>query len=241
MLKISYKIPDFPQPGDEAFFEGLDKVNQNDYTEAFKCFEKGSRYENEYASLLVASFYQAGFIPSGKREPEKSLELYKKVANKHNNYLAQYLIGCMLIKGDIDGVSPNFKEGIRWLKVAAENGWNDANIRIGMAYQYGEGNLTVNYDTAMSYYLKVIDSDTYYGYPKNTQLGLFGHTDFQITFIDGFKYFDELINVRISHIITPQAASFFRHPNKSINDVLLKGVFWYIFTGQGYAIHLLLL
>ncbi|GAA5798514.1 hypothetical protein HPULCUR_003918 [Helicostylum pulchrum] len=123
---------DFPNPGDRDVYCGIQEINKGNYQEAQKYFEKGSNYDNEYASLFNALHYYTGF-GFAKRDPSKAMNLFKKIALEWNNPVAQYLVGIMYTEGD-QGICRHEKKGAKWLFLAAENNWSDAMSFLGFCY-----------------------------------------------------------------------------------------------------------
>ncbi|GAA5815561.1 hypothetical protein MFLAVUS_009073 [Mucor flavus] len=127
---------DFPNPGDRDVYRGIQEINRGNYQEAQKCFEKGSNYDNEYASLFNALHYYTGF-GFAKRDPSKALNLFKKISLEWNNPIAQYLIGAMYLHGD-QGITSHEKYASKWLSLAAENNWTAAMLLLSGGYQDGK-------------------------------------------------------------------------------------------------------
>ncbi|KAI9351859.1 hypothetical protein BD770DRAFT_445607 [Pilaira anomala] len=141
-MKILYKVGEFPDPGDRDLYNGIEEINQGNYKDALKHFEKGANYDNEYASLFTAILYFTGF-GFANRDPAKTISLLKKVALKWKTPIAQYLIGITYLYGD-KGITQHEKQSIHWLTLAADNGWTDAMGYLGHAYS--AGNLSIKQD-----------------------------------------------------------------------------------------------
>ena len=56
---------------------------------------------------------------------------------QYNLGVAQYNLGVMY--GDGEGVPQDYKEAVRWLRLAAEQGDSDAQNNLGLMYEEGEG------------------------------------------------------------------------------------------------------
>ncbi|KAG2237301.1 hypothetical protein INT48_009034, partial [Thamnidium elegans] len=168
----------FPNPGDRDVYRGIQEINKENYQEAQKCFEKGSNYDNEYASLFNALHYYTGF-GFAKRDPSKALNLFKKIALEWNNPVAQYLIGTMYLKGD-KGVPQNGKYAMKWLLLAAENNWADAMVLTGLGYLLG-GLFKQDVLKSVSWFQKVVQKDDSETEPiDDGTLYLFGNKEFEL-------------------------------------------------------------
>lgn len=75
-------------------------------------------------------------------------------AEKHNNYLAQYILGCAYIEGR--GVTPNEKTSFSWFEAAAENGHLESQNIVSGEYLYGEKEYTPEQKEKGIQYLKNI-------------------------------------------------------------------------------------
>ncbi|GAA5798513.1 hypothetical protein HPULCUR_003917 [Helicostylum pulchrum] len=177
-MEIIYKIDDFPNPGDQDVYRGIQEINKGNYQEAQKYFEKGSNYDNEYASLFNALHYYTGF-GFAKRDPSKAMNVFKKIALEWNNPVAQYLIGAMYLQGD-KGISKHEKNAMKWLLLAAENNWADAMVFLGSGYRDG-----IHFEKdmlkALGWFRKVAQKDDSDTAPiDDGTLYLFGNKEFEL-------------------------------------------------------------
>ncbi|GAA5795867.1 hypothetical protein HPULCUR_001229 [Helicostylum pulchrum] len=169
-------LDDFPYPGDKDLFTGIQEINKNNYKEALKYFEKGSTYDNEYASLFTAIIYFTGFgLP--KRDSVKAMNLLKQIASQWENPVAQYLIAAMYDEGD-DGVMKNTKTCTEWYLLSANNGWLFSIGNVGYAYTFGCG-VKEDHKKAIEWIEKVLkNEDT----KTDEILYLFGNKNFKVNF-----------------------------------------------------------
>lgn len=186
-------------PGDQDLYDGIQNINKKKYPEAFKCFERGSRYENEYAALFEAIFYFTGF-GLGNRNPAKSIDLLRRVASTWSNPVAQYLIGCMFIEGDV-GVPINSKSGIYWFTLAANNGWLDSVQDLGVAYY-----VIKDFKKAVSYFEQVANQDN----SSNVEpvcdgpLYLFGNKKFELNMTNVSEDIKAMLKANVEEgMVTP--------------------------------------
>lgn len=143
-------------------------------------FEQASYYNHEYAFLFMAIIHFSGFgLP--KRDPQKAITLFKKVAVTWNNPVAQYMLGCMYTEGDQD-VDTNIKYGLSWFRVAANQDWTYAMVRLHDIY-FLFPFITGNTRDAIHLIEKVANKDN-----SNTELVddgtiyLFGNKDFELSY-----------------------------------------------------------
>lgn len=154
-------------------------MNQCDYKNAVKHFEKSSTYCNEYGLVFLGIFHLMGFGLS-KRDPQKALECFKKSADDFSNRVAQYLIGIIYFTGDT-GVQQDSKSGYDWLLKAANNGWYDAMAQIGFCYAsgcFGENDTL----KALPWFEKVVKNEdgNNHALIHNNMIYLFGQNEFEI-------------------------------------------------------------
>ncbi|GAA5813281.1 hypothetical protein MFLAVUS_006756 [Mucor flavus] len=173
-MEIIYELDDFPDPGDRDLFNGIQEINKDNYKEALKYFEKGSNYDNEYASLFTAIIYLTGFdLP--KRYPAKAMDILKKIASQWKNPVAQYLIAVMYDEGD-DGVTEDTETSIEWYLLSAKNGWLFSIGNMGHAYTFGNG-VKEDHKKALEWIEKVLEREDN---KTNEILHLFGNKKFKL-------------------------------------------------------------
>lgn len=95
-------------------------MNQNDYLNALRHFEKASTYNNEYGQLFFAIFNFSG-LGLEKRDIKKALDYYTIVATEWRNMTAQCLLGMVYFEGD-EQTQEDYTRAKKWLTLAADNG-----------------------------------------------------------------------------------------------------------------------
>ncbi|MCL4456380.1 MAG: sel1 repeat family protein [Nitrospirae bacterium] len=104
----------------------------------FPCFVLADDFDE------AVSAYEAG-------DYQKAYNLLLKEAEK-NNPVAQYNLGFMNQAGKgVKGVRENYKEALKWYRLAAEQGHLDAQINLGYMYHNGMGMLK-DYKEAIKWY-----------------------------------------------------------------------------------------
>ena len=82
------------------------------------------------------------------KEHEKAYKLLVPLAQQGNR-IAQYNLGAMYSNGE--GVARDFKEGIKWFRLAAEQGHAQAQNGLGLKYMQGLG-VPVDFDEAIKWF-----------------------------------------------------------------------------------------
>jgi hypothetical protein len=171
-----------------------------------------------------------------KQNSQKASGYLGKAAKQYKNNLAQYLIGTLLLPNG--GYAKDCVEAMKWLKLSAQNGWDDAKIRLGLLYQYGDS-LTADSETAKFWYNRVIEK-------KNAckvcsyedTLKLFNNKDLTIKFDMTLDSYKALHKLRISKSEPPEVvAGMCSHV---ITRTQRLGLFWFIIAEVGYSIDVLL-
>ena len=80
---------------------------------------------------------------------EKALQLWQAAA-KHGNAGAQYELGICHLHGN--GVDVNPTEGMRWVRLAADQGYADAQTDVGLWYFWGENGIARDYAQAVKWW-----------------------------------------------------------------------------------------
>lgn len=154
-------------------------MNKNDYQAALKHFQKGAvNCNNEYASLFAATLYYTGFNQP-KRNPLKALDLFRKIASKYDNPVAQFFVGAIHQEGD-EGIPQDNKYSFHWLLLSANNNWSYAMAYIGYYYKHG---MTVEQDLhkALEWFKKVAEKDdNKLGVIDDGKIYLFGNKKFEL-------------------------------------------------------------
>ncbi|KAJ1906642.1 hypothetical protein LPJ81_001241 [Coemansia sp. IMI 209127] len=90
---------------------------ERDDTKAFSYYQQASKSQHAEANYRTAVCYEVGV--GTRRDPTRALQFYRKSAAQ-SNVPAMYKLGLILIKGLL-GAAASPREGITWLKRAAEN------------------------------------------------------------------------------------------------------------------------
>lgn len=90
---------------------------QRDDAKAFAYYQHASKAQHAEANYRTAVCYEVGV--GTKKDATRALQFYRKAASQ-SNVPAMYKLGVILIKGLL-GVTASVREGINWLKRAADN------------------------------------------------------------------------------------------------------------------------
>ena len=90
--------------------------SSENYTEAFKCFQKAAEQGNAFAQSALGFMYQYG--QGVKQDYFKAFEWYQKAADQ-GYALAQYNLGLMYAKGQ--GVRQNYTKAKEYFGLACDN------------------------------------------------------------------------------------------------------------------------
>ncbi|KAJ1668582.1 hypothetical protein EV178_000257 [Coemansia sp. RSA 1646] len=90
---------------------------ERDDAKAFAYYQQASKSQHAEANYRTAVCYEVGV--GTRRDPTRAQQFYRKSAAQ-SNVPAMYKLGLILIKGLL-GAAPSPREGITWLKRAAEN------------------------------------------------------------------------------------------------------------------------
>ena len=97
---------------------------------ARRWYAKAARAGHVIATVNLAMSYESG-VPGGARSSTRTAELYRTAA-KRGDACAQCNLGVMYLDGD--GVKPDGREGLRWMRAAAMQGDPKAQYNLGRAY-----------------------------------------------------------------------------------------------------------
>ena len=82
---------------------------------------------------------------------------YLQKLAREGNSVAQNQLGRMYFWGQSDvGISQSYKMAIRWYRLSAAQGNDNALYSLGWAYKFGEG-VSQNYEMALKYALKALE------------------------------------------------------------------------------------
>jgi TPR repeat protein len=165
-------------PGDVDLCNGISEINNGDYINALKFFERACSVDNEYGLVFAASFYFMG-IKSGFRNTNRAVKLFEKAASKWDNCVAQYMLGMLYLDGQ-DDINPCWRDALHWLKKSAENSWTLAQARSGLINQNGDG-LPKDFKKSAYYYEKVVAHE-YQPFDCSANYDLFGNSNFKVSF-----------------------------------------------------------
>ncbi|KAJ2544977.1 hypothetical protein EV175_005845 [Coemansia sp. RSA 1933] len=98
------------------YSRGIYGVERDD-AKAFSYYQQASKSQHAEANYRTAVCYEVGV--GIRRDPTRALQFYRKSAAQ-SNVPAMYKLGLILIKGLL-GTAASPREGITWLKRAAEN------------------------------------------------------------------------------------------------------------------------
>ena len=184
-----------------------------DKKEALSWYEKAASKNYENAKEKVASlkqaieeeqkkaqdsakqaeeYYNIGYDAHVKKDYKKAVEYYEKAleTGEFSSILYCKINLAKLYIWSSDGVTQDFRKGFDLCKDAAEGGIADAQSILGRFYNYGWGNVKIDYKEALKWYEKAIEQgniDAKYnaGYIYYTNLG--GNFNLQ----KGRKYLQE--------------------------------------------------
>ncbi|KAJ2371337.1 hypothetical protein IW150_004637 [Coemansia sp. RSA 2607] len=98
-----------------VYSQGIYTVQRDD-ARAFSYYQQASKAQHAEANYRTAVCYEVGV--GTRRDPTRALQFYRKAAAQ-SNVPAMYKLGVILIKGYL-GLAANPREGITWLKRAAD-------------------------------------------------------------------------------------------------------------------------
>jgi len=107
---------------------------EQDYKEAFKCFEKVARQDNLRGQALLGTMYKEGW--GVQQNTQEALQWIQKAADQ-GNALGQYCLA--LLYRDGEGVAASDVQAIAWLREAANQSSEDAQYTLGWMYENGRG------------------------------------------------------------------------------------------------------
>ena len=130
--------------------------SSENYTEAFKCFQKAAEQGNALAQCNLGFMYQYG--RGVKQDYFKAFEWYQKAAEQ-GLAVAQFNLGVMFDNGK--GVKQDYFKAVEWYQKAAEQGDAKAQYNLGNMYADGKG-VKQDYAKAVELYQKAAEQ----GYAK---------------------------------------------------------------------------
>ena len=150
----------------EAEFKKAEKAyNKEDYKTAFECYSKLADFGHNQGKNMLAGLYSTG--KGVAQDYSKALEIYLDVASQeevdNDVIIAQFNLGVMYTKGQ--GSAVNEKQGLYWLKKAADNGFAPAQHTFGYFIEKEMYGLKKDLNAVEKYYIRsaVQDNPNAYG------------------------------------------------------------------------------
>ncbi|KAL8708766.1 MAG: hypothetical protein Q9220_006408 [cf. Caloplaca sp. 1 TL-2023] len=122
----------------DGYASGLFSKGKEDYDRAFPFFVAASKHGHAEAGYRAALCYE--FAWGTRKDPPKAAQFYRQAASKNHPGAASRL-GKACLVGDL-GLGNRYKEGIKWLKRAAESAdfqYNSAPYELGLLHETGYG------------------------------------------------------------------------------------------------------
>lgn len=122
----------------DGFASGLFSKGKEDYDRAFPLFVAASKHGHAEAGYRAALCYEFGW--GTRKDPPKAVQFYRQASSKNHPGAASRL-GRACLVGDM-GLGNRYREGIKWLKRAAESAdfqYNSAPYELGLLHETGYG------------------------------------------------------------------------------------------------------
>ncbi|KAL8681447.1 MAG: hypothetical protein Q9186_002453 [Xanthomendoza sp. 1 TL-2023] len=122
----------------DGYASGLFSKGKEDYERAFPLFISASKHGHAEAGYRAALCYEFGW--GTRKDTPKAAQFYRQSASKNHPGAASRL-GRACLVGDM-GLGIRYKEGIKWLKRAAESAdfqYNNAPYELGLLHESGYG------------------------------------------------------------------------------------------------------
>ncbi|KAL9593823.1 MAG: hypothetical protein Q9219_007365 [cf. Caloplaca sp. 3 TL-2023] len=122
----------------DGYASGLFSKGKEDYDRAFPLFIAASKHGHAEAGYRAALCYEFGW--GTRKDPPKAAQFFRQSASKNHPGAASRL-GRACLVGDL-GLGNRYKEGIKWLKRAAESAdfqYNNAPYELGLLHETGYG------------------------------------------------------------------------------------------------------
>lgn len=122
----------------DGYASGLFSKGKEDYERAFPLFIAASKHGHAEAGYRAALCYEFGW--GTRKDPPKAAQFFRQAASKNHPGAASRL-GKACLFGDL-GQGVRYKEGIKWLKRAAESAdfqYNNAPYELGLLHETGYG------------------------------------------------------------------------------------------------------
>ncbi|KAL4957351.1 hypothetical protein BDW69DRAFT_32019 [Aspergillus filifer] len=122
----------------DGYASGLFSKGKEDYERAFPSFVAASKHGHVEACYRTALCYEFGW--GTRREASKAQQFYRQAASKnHPGAMLRMARACLA--GDM-GLGKRYREGVKWLKRAAESSdaqYNQAPYELGLLHETGYG------------------------------------------------------------------------------------------------------
>ena len=139
LLKLSDRSYPFAQYYlADGFASGLFNKGTPDNDRAFPLFVAASKHGHAEAGYRAALCYEFGW--GCRKDPQKAVQFYRQSASK-NHPGAMSRLGRACLMGDL-GLVNRYREGLKWLKRAAESAdfqYNSAPYELGLLHETGYG------------------------------------------------------------------------------------------------------
>ncbi|KZF26087.1 HCP-like protein [Xylona heveae TC161] len=122
----------------DGYASGIFNKDQEDYEKAFPLFVAASKHGHAEAGYRAALCYEFGW--GCRRDPAKAEQFYRQSASKSHPG-AMLRLGKACLSGDM-GLGKRYREGIKWLKRAAESAdvqYNSAPYELAILHETGYG------------------------------------------------------------------------------------------------------
>lgn len=122
----------------DGYASGLFNKGIEDYDRAFPLFVAASKHGHAEAGYRAALCYEFGW--GTRKDIQKAVQFYRQSASK-NHPGAMIRLGRACIVGDM-GLGNRYREGLKWLKRAAESAdfqYNSAPYELGLLHETGYG------------------------------------------------------------------------------------------------------
>jgi TPR repeat protein len=123
-----------PPQGRDEYLAAEKAFNAGDFARSLALFKRSAEKGYPHAACMVAIQYSAG--EGTKEDDTAAVEWFRKDI-AHHDATAENFLGSMMLEGD--GAPKNPAEGMRLLKLAAEQDNPAAFLNIGRAYLFGFG------------------------------------------------------------------------------------------------------
>jgi TPR repeat protein len=122
----------------DGYFSGLFNKGKGDYDKAFPLFIAAAKHGHAEAGYRAALCYEFGW--GGRMDGAKAVQFYRQAASK-NHPGAMLRLAKACLNGDM-GLGKRYREGVKWLKRAAESAdfqYNSAPYELGLLHETGFG------------------------------------------------------------------------------------------------------